>query len=313
MDDVTDFPFRELCKSFRAGLLYTEFISAEGINHDAYKSHRKMTFSDNQRPVAVQIFGADESELLRCLESVCEAHPDFVDINWGCPVRKVASRGAGSGMLKDIPKLLKITQSIVQHSPIPVSVKTRLGYDSESICIDYLVKGLQDIGVAMVAIHGRTKTQMYGGKADWDAIGRVKNNPSVTIPILGNGDITEASQVIEVRKKYGIDGVLIGRGAIGNPWIFEQASRLLHGESERPVTVAERVEVCRRHLAKTVDFYGERTALIVMKRHYSAYFKGLYNFRQFKSLLLNAMDIETVMAALDKVRDFYFNFDSTVG
>ena len=309
MDDVTDFPFRSLCKEFGADILYTEFIAAEGLNHDAFKSKRKMTISDAQRPVGVQIFGADEKELIKCLESVENVSPDFVDINWGCPVSKVASRGAGSGMLKDIPKLLKITQSVVRHSSVPVTVKTRLGYDDDSRCIATLARQLQDVGIAMLAIHGRTKTQMYRGLADWKAIGEVKNDPQIHIPIYGNGDIVEARQAVEMYNRYGVDGVLIGRGAIGNPWIFEQTKRLMQGLPEREIMVAERVEVCLKHLLASIDFFGEHTGLIVMKRHYAAYFKGLYNFKQFRTLLMEARTMDELMPLFDRISDYYSDKD----
>ena len=309
MDDVTDYPFRSLCKEFGADVLYTEFIAAEGLNHDAYKSHRKMTISNLQRPVGVQIFGSDERELIKFLESVESVSPDFVDINWGCPVSKVASRGAGSGMLRDVDRLVKITGSVVRHSAVPVTVKTRLGYDSESVCIGTLARRLQDVGIAMLAIHGRTKAQMYRGAADWDAIGAVKNDPQIAIPVFGNGDIVSPKQVVEVYRRYGVDGVLVGRGAVGNPWMFEQARRMLDGQGERSIAVGERVEVCRRHLMMSVDFFGEHTGLTVMKRHYAAYFRGLYNFRQFRALLMEARTLETLLPLFDRITEYYSEQD----
>lgn len=243
MDDITDLPFRELCKSFGADLLITEFIASEALNREAEKSYRKMRFTPAQRPLGIQIFGADEGELLQCLEIVEQQQPDFIDINWGCPVRKVAGKGAGSGILKDIPKMLHITEALVKHAHIPVTVKTRLGYDANDKPIVELAERLQDIGIAALSIHGRTKTQMYQGSADWTLIGQVKNNPRMHIPIFSNGDIVTPQQAIEARQRYGVDGILIGRGAIGNPWIFEQTQRLLRGEEERPISVAERVRV----------------------------------------------------------------------
>ncbi|MBO4751197.1 MAG: tRNA-dihydrouridine synthase [Bacteroidales bacterium] len=304
MDDVTDFPFRALCKEFGADVLYTEFISAEGINHDAFKSHRKMHFTDSMRPIGVQIFGADEGELLKCLAAVEQVEPDFIDLNWGCPVRKVATKGAGSGMLKDIPKLLHITESIVNHAHRPVTVKTRIGYDFDNICISSLARQLQDVGIAMLAIHGRTKSQMYSGSADWNDIGNVKNDTQIRIPIYGNGDVKEPSQVVELKNRYGVDGILIGRAAIGNPWIFEQSKRRLAGLDEREIAVAERVEVCERHIRMSVDFYGERTGLIVMKRHYAAYFKGLPNFKRFRTLLFNESSLDGLLRILNQIKDY---------
>ena len=305
MDDVTDAPFREMCKEMGADVLYTEFVSAEGLNHDAMKSKRKMRFEEWERPIGVQIFGADEAELVKCLTAVESVEPDFVDINWGCPVRKVAGKGAGSGMLRDVEKLVRITESIVRHAKVPVTVKTRIGYDAESVCIGPLVRELQAVGVAMVAIHGRTKTQMYGGEANWEAIGAVKADREVRIPIYGNGDIVEAREVKAVREKWGVDGVLIGRGAIGNPWIFEQSKRVMAGKEERVIEVAERVEVCRRHIRRAVEFYGEHTGLIVMKRHYGGYFKGLHNFKQFKALLMNGKCLEETERVMGMIEEYY--------
>ena len=305
MDDITDFPFRELCKPFGADLLITEFIASEALNRDAEKSLRKMRFSEAQHPIGIQIFGADEGELLQCLEVVEARQPDFIDINWGCPVRKVAGKGAGSGILKDIPKMLHITESLVRHAHLPVTVKTRLGYDATDKPIVELAERLQDIGIAALSIHGRTKTQMYQGQADWTLIGEVKNNPRMHIPIFGNGDIATPQQAVEARKKYGVDGILIGRGAIGNPWIFEQTQRLLRGEEEREVTVAERVDVCRRHLMASVDFKGEHTAIFEMRKHYGGYFKGLFDFKRFRIPLVTTTNLEEILALLTRISETY--------
>ncbi len=305
MDDITDFPFRELCKSFGTDLLITEFIASEALNRDAEKSLRKMQFSPAQRPLGIQIFGADENELLQCLEVVEAREPDFIDINWGCPVRKVAGKGAGSGILKDIPKMLRITEALVRRAHLPVTVKTRLGYDASDRPIVDLAERLQDIGVAALSIHGRTKTQMYQGQADWTLIGEVKNNPRMHIPIFGNGDIVTPAQAVEARRCYGVDGILIGRGAIGNPWIFEQTQRLLRGEEERPVTVSERVDVCRRHLMASIDFKGEHTAIFEMRKHYGGYFKGLFDFKRFRIPLVTTTSIEEVLSILDRISDHY--------
>jgi len=305
MDDVTDYPFRELCKAFGADLLITEFIASEALNRDAEKSLRKMQFSPAQHPIGIQIFGADEDELLQCLDIVEARQPDFIDINWGCPVRKVAGKGAGSGILRDIPKMLRITEALVRRATLPVTVKTRLGYDATDRPIVDLAERLQDIGVAALSIHGRTKTQMYQGQADWTLIGEVKNNPRMHIPIFGNGDIVTPRQAVEARRRYGVDGILIGRGAIGNPWIFEQTQRLLRGEEERPVTVAERVEVCRRHLLAEVEFKGERTALFEMRKHYGGYFKGLFDFKRFRLPLVTATTLPDVLTLLTAIAAHY--------
>jgi nifR3 family TIM-barrel protein len=305
MDDITDLPFRQLCKEFGADLLITEFIASEALNRDAEKSFRKMRFTPEQRPLGIQIFGADEDELLRCLEVVEQAEPDFIDINWGCPVRKVAGKGAGSGILQDIPKMLRITASLVKRSHLPVTVKTRLGYNSDSMMITDFCEALQDTGIAALSIHGRTKTQMYSGTADWTMIGAVKNNPRMHLPIFGNGDITTATQAVEAHRRYGVDGILIGRGAIGNPWIFEQCQRAFRGEPEREITVTERVEVCRRHLLAAADFKGKRTAVFEMRKHYGAYFKGFYNFKPFRLALVSTPSLEETLAVLDRIAEHY--------
>lgn len=305
MDDVTDFPFRELCKSFGADLLITEFIASEALNREAEKSYRKMRFSEGQHPIGIQIFGADENELIQCLEIVESQHPDFIDINWGCPVRKVAGKGAGSGILKDIPKMLHITEALVRRAHLPVTVKTRLGYDEHDKPIVTLAEQLQDIGVSALSIHGRTKSQMYKGEADWSLIGEVKNNPRMHIPILGNGDITTPQQALDARRRFGVDGILIGRGAIGNPWIFEQTQRLLQGLPEREITIDERVEVCRRHLLAAVEFKGEHTAIFEMRKHYGAYFRGLRDFKQFRIPMVSVATLDDLLPIFDQIAKFY--------
>ena len=305
MDDVTDMPFRQLCKEMGADLLITEFIASEALNRDAEKSLRKMAFSPEQRPIGVQIFGANEDELLRCLEVVEQAEPDFIDINWGCPVRKVAGRGAGSGILNDIPKMLRITSMMVKKATIPVTVKTRIAYSAESMPITDFAEALQDTGIAALSIHGRTKSQMYSGKADWSVIGRVKSNPRITIPVLGNGDIDSGSQVVESKRCYGVDGVLIGRAAIGNPWIFEQSQRALKGLPEREITVDERVGVCKRHLRLSAEFKGERATVFEMRKHYGNYFKGLRNFKPFRLALVSTQTVADTERVLDSIVDAY--------
>lgn len=305
MDDITDLPFRELCKEFGADLLITEFIASEALNRDAEKSLRKMRFSESQHPIGIQIFGSNEEELLRCLEVVEQAEPDFIDINWGCPVRKVAGKGAGSGILQDIPKMLRITTSMVKHANLPVTVKTRLGYSTDSMMITDFAEALQDTGIAALSIHGRTKNQMYSGNADWSMIGAVKSNPHIHIPIFGNGDVTTAAQAVDNKNRYGVDGILIGRGAIGNPWIFEQCRRAFTGLPEREITVAERVDVCRRHLQAAIVFKGERTAIFEMRKHYSNYFKGLYNFKPFRLALVSTNSATETFDVLDRIKQHY--------
>ncbi len=305
MDDVTDLPFRELCKSFGADLLITEFIASEALNREAEKSYRKMRFSPTQRPLGIQIFGAHEEELVKCVDIVEAQHPDFIDINWGCPVRKVAGKGAGSGILNDIPKMLHITKAVVRRAHIPVTVKTRLGFDANNKPIVDLAERLQDIGIAALSIHGRTKAQMYQGSADWTLIGEVKNNPRMHIPVLGNGDIVTPNQAVEAKQRHGVDGILIGRGAIGNPWIFEQTQRLFRGEPERLVTIQERVQVCHKHLLAAIEFKGEHTAIFEMRKHYGGYFKGLHDFKQFRIPLVNATSLDEIETILDRISEHY--------
>lgn len=305
MDDVTDLPFRQLCKEHGADVVVTEFIASEALNREAEKSYRKMRFTESQRPVGIQIFGSEEDSLLRCIDIVAQARPDFIDINWGCPVRKVAGKGAGAGMLRDIPKLIRITAALVRRSPMPVTVKTRLGYEESDKPIVTLAEQLQDIGVAALSIHGRTKTQMYKGSADWSLIGAVKNNPRMHIPVFGNGDIATPEQAVDAFSRYGVDGILIGRGAIGNPWIFEQTRTLLNGGEPRNISIEERAAVCRRHLLSAVDFKGEHTAAFEMRKHYGAYFRGLRDFKQFRIPLVTASRMEEILPMFDSIVQFY--------
>ncbi len=305
MDDITDFPFRALCKEFGADLLFTEFIASEALIRDAEKSKRKMLFAPQQHPIGIQIFGADEDAMLRCVDVVVAQQPDFIDINWGCPVRKVAGKGAGSGMLKDIPKLLKITAALVQRSPLPITVKTRLGYEENNKPIVTLAEQLQDVGVAALSIHGRTKTQMYSGMADWSLIGEVKNNPRLSIPVFGNGDLTTAQQVMEHKQRYGVDGVLIGRSAIGNPWIFKQAHAALRGEPIVLPTIEERCDVCRCHLLAAVAFKGERTALFEMRKHYGSYFAGIPHFKPFRLQLVSITALDELLPLFNQIAETF--------
>ncbi|MBQ7279202.1 MAG: tRNA dihydrouridine synthase DusB [Bacteroidales bacterium] len=305
MDDVTDMPYRSVCKQFGADVVVTEFIASEALNRDAEKSLRKMLFDEGQRPLGIQIFGSNEEELLQCLEIVEQRHPDFIDINWGCPVRKVAGKGAGSGMLREPDRLVAITASLVRRATLPVTVKTRLGYDESSKPIVELAERLQDVGVAALAIHGRTKAQMYRGTADWTLIGAVKENPRMHIPIFGNGDITTAAEAVAAHKRYGVDGILIGRAAIGNPWIFEQTQRALRGEEERLVPVTERVEVCLRHLMAEVEFKGEHSAIFEMRKHYGGYFRNLRDFKQFRIPLVTVDSLDKIIPIFDDIKQFY--------
>ncbi|MBO7227378.1 MAG: tRNA dihydrouridine synthase DusB [Bacteroidales bacterium] len=305
MDDITDLPFRKLCKPYGVDVLITEFIAADGIIREADKSHKKMTFDAMERPIAVQIFGHDLSSLLQSLEFVEAVQPDFIDINWGCPVKKVAGRGAGSGILKDVPKMIAITEAIVKASKLPITVKTRIGYEETNKPIVELAERLQDVGVKAISIHGRTKTQMYKGSADWTLIGKVKENPRMTIPVFGNGDITSAEIAVEMKNRYGVDGILIGRASIGNPWIFEQTKRLLNGLAEREITISERVEVCKKHLMAAIEWKGERTAIMEMRKHYGGYFKGIQDFKQFRIPLVTYSTLDELLPIFDAVEEYY--------
>lgn len=305
MDDVTDMPFRQLCKRHGADVLISEFIASEALIRDAEKSRRKMCFADFERPLGIQIFGNSLEAMSQCVDVVMEANPDFIDVNWGCPVRKVAGKGSGSGMLKDIPKLLEITAALVKRSPVPVTVKTRLGYDDSDKPIVSLAEKLQDVGVAAISIHGRTKAQMYRGTADWTLIAETKANPRLHIPVFGNGDIASPEQALEARRRYGVDGILIGRAAIGNPWIFEQTKSLMQSGAYGAVSVLDRVEACRQHLLAEVDFKGERQAVFEMRKHYGAYFRGLFDFKRFRIPLVTVTSLPEVLDVLDAVSDYY--------
>lgn len=307
MDDVTDLPFRQLCRRHGADVLISEFIASEALIRDVEKSRLKMRFDESERPIGIQVFGNEEDALLRCIDVVAAVKPDFIDINWGCPVRKVAGRGGGSGMLRDIPKLLHITEALVKRSPLPITVKTRLGYEENDKPIVSLAEQLQDIGVAAISIHGRTKTQMYRGNADWTLIGETKANTRIHIPIFGNGDLTTPQQVVDARSRYGVDGVLIGRAAIGNPWIFEQSKALMaHPDEPLPSpTVAERVAVCREHLLAAVDFKGEHTAIFEMRKHYGGYFRAIPDFKQFRIPLVTLTSLPDILATLDRISEAY--------
>lgn len=305
MDDVTDMPFRAVCKEHGADMLITEFIASEALIREVDKSLKKMQFADSERPVGVQIFGNDEESMIKAVEFVERMNPDFVDINWGCPMRKIAGRGAGSGILKDIPKMLGITKAVVNATRLPVTVKTRLGYDETDKPIVELAEMLQDVGIQAISIHGRTKTQLYRGTADWTLIAKTKENPRLKIPVFGNGDITSPEMAAEYRKRYGIDGILIGRAAIGNPWIFEQTKRLMDGEEISEIPVKEKVSVCRKHLLSAVQWKGERTAMLEMRKHYSGYFRGLRDFKQFRMKLVSVTTLDEILPVFDEINTFY--------
>jgi tRNA-dihydrouridine synthase B len=304
MEDITDPPFRHLCKEMGADWVYTEFISADGLVRDAVKSIRKLDINRGERPVSIQIFGANVEAMIGAAVLAEQASPDFIDINFGCPVRKVASKGAGSGMMNDVPKMVEITRRIVEAVGTPVTVKTRLGYDQQSKNIIDIAERLQDCGIAALAIHGRTRCQMYRGTADWTLIGEVKNNQRMYIPIIGNGDITDGPSAGQAIDNYGVDGIMIGRATIGNPWIFGEVKHYLkHGKPPVPPTLEEKLDVCRRHIKMSIDWKGEKTGLFEMRRHYCNYFKSIPNFKPFRMRLVTASSLEEVTGVLKEVEE----------
>ncbi|MDX1349433.1 MAG: tRNA dihydrouridine synthase DusB [Putridiphycobacter sp.] len=304
MEDVSDPPFRALCKKHGADLMYTEFISSEGLIRDAAKSVQKLDIYEYERPIGIQIFGYDIDSMRQTTEIVEQTNPDIIDINYGCPVKKVACKGAGAGILQDIPKMVKMTAEIVKATHLPVTVKTRLGWDDDTKYIEEVAERLQDVGIEALSIHGRTRKQMYKGEADWRLIAAVKNNPKISIPIFGNGDIDSPEKAVEYKKKYGVDGVMIGRASIGYPWIFNEIKHFVKtGAHLAPPTVADRVKAARTHLEMSVDWKGEILALNEMKRHYSNYFKGIANFKDYRIKLVTSFDLEEVRNTLEEIED----------
>ena len=302
MEDVSDPPFRAVCKDNGADLMYTEFISSEGLIRDAIKSRKKLDIFDYERPVGIQIFGGDEESLSLAAQIVEATNPDLLDINFGCPVKKVACKGAGAGILKDVPKMIRLTAAVVKATKLPVTIKTRLGWDDETKNIEEVAERLQDVGIKALTIHGRTRTQMYKGSADWTLIGKVKNNPRIQIPIFGNGDICTPEQVIAARQKYGVDGVMIGRAAIGYPWIFREIKHFMKTGEHLPLpTVLERVEICKKHLYQSVAWKGEIVGILEMRRHYTNYLKGLPHIKEFRQQLVTYNTLAEIEEVLDAV------------
>ena len=302
MEDVTDPPFRVLCREKGADWVFSEFISADGLIRDAAKSRVKMDIYPGERPVSIQIFGAHIDAMVEAARIVEEAGPEFIDINFGCPVRKVAAKGAGAGMLQDVPKMVEMTRQIVNAVQTPVTVKTRLGWDEHSKNIPEIAERLQDVGIAALTIHGRTRSQFYTGTADWTLIGAVKNNPRMHIPIIGNGDIKDPHSAGHFLNSSGVDGLMIGRATIGNPWVFEQISHYFRtGTIPDPPTIPQRVELCKRHLQMSVEWKGERTAVLEMRRHYCTYFKGIRNFKPFRMKLVTTYSAQEVYDLVDQV------------
>ena len=302
MEDVSDPPFRRLCKLHGADMLYSEFISSEGLIRDAIKSRQKLDIFDYERPIGIQIFGGDEEAMALSAKIVPTVRPDLVDINFGCPVKKVVSKGAGAGVLKDIDLMVRLTKAVVRSTDLPVTVKTRLGGDESSINIEEVAERLQDVGISALTIHARTRSQMYKGHSDWSYIAKVKNNPRIHIPIFGNGDIDSPQKALEYRNKYGVDGIMIGRAAIGYPWIFREIKHYFAtGELLSPPTIADRVAAARNHLIWSVEWKGERQGVLEMRRHYANYFKGLPNFKEHRQRLVTLDSAAEIVTALEEI------------
>jgi tRNA-dihydrouridine synthase B len=302
MEDVSDPPFRAVCKEGGADLMYTEFISSEGLIRDAAKSKQKLDIFEYERPIGIQLFGGDIGNMVQSAEIATEVRPDLIDINYGCPVKAVACRGAGAALLQDIPKMVKMTEEIVKCTPLPVTVKTRLGWDESTKNIIEVAERLQDIGIKALTVHGRTRVQMYKGEADWTLIGKIKENQRMHIPIFGNGDIDSAQKALEYKNRYGVDGVMIGRAAIGYPWIFDEIKHYLkHGERPLPPDMSERIRVTKKHLDFSIRWKGDRLGIFEMRRHYTNYFKGVPDFKPFRMRLVEADSDEEVIGILEEI------------
>jgi tRNA-dihydrouridine synthase B len=303
MEDVSDPPFRALCKEQGADVVYTEFISSEGLIRDAAKSRKKLDIYEKERPVGIQIFGANLESMLRTVEIVEQSNPDIIDINFGCPVKKVVSKGAGAGILKDIDLMVSLTEAMAKHTNLPITVKTRLGWDEASIKIVEVAERLQDVGCKAISIHGRTRAQMYKGEADWAPISEVKNNSRMHIPVFGNGDVNSPEKALEMRDKYGLDGAMIGRASIGNPWFFKQVKHFFEtGEHLPEITLADRVEMARRHLQMEIYWKGvEIVGVMETRRHYTNYFKGIPDFKEYRLKMVKSDTAQGVYDAFDEV------------
>lgn len=314
MEDVSDPPFRAVCKDNGADLMYTEFISSEGLIRDAIKSRKKLDIFDYERPIGIQIFGGDEESLALAAKIVEVTQPDLLDINFGCPVKKVAMKGAGAGVLRDIDLMVRLTAAVVKSTSLPVTVKTRLGWDNDSKNIEEVAERLQDVGIQALAIHGRTRMQLYKGEADWTLIEKVKNNPRIKIPIFGNGDIDSPEKALAYKNRYGVDGIMIGRAAIGYPWIFREIKHFFEtGQHLNPPSVEERVAVCRKHLRRSIEWKNPVVGINEMRRHYANYLKGLPNIKEFRNQLVTLKTEEEINAVLDKVASAYagYQFEKT--
>lgn len=306
MEDVSDPPFRAVCKQHGADLMYTEFISSEGLIRNAIKSRQKLDIFDYERPVGIQIFGGDEESMALSAQIVDAVNPDLLDINFGCPVKKVVCKGAGAGILKDLPKMIKVTEAVVKSTSLPVTVKTRLGWDEQSKNVEEVAERLQDVGIQALTVHGRTRAQMYKGEADWTLIAKIKENPRIHIPIFGNGDIDSPQKALEYKNRFGVDGIMIGRAAIGYPWIFNEVKHYFAtGELLAAPTIADRVDVCRTHFQKSIEWKGNWVGIVEMRRHYSQYFKGINHFKEYRNQLVTSDSVEEIQQILNNVLEHF--------
>ena len=309
MEDVSDPPFRALCKEQGADVVYTEFISSEGLIRDAAKSVLKLDIYEKERPVGIQIFGAELDSMLQAVDIVEQSNPDIIDINFGCPVKKVVCKNAGAGILRDIPLMVKLTEEIVKRTKLPVTVKTRLGWDSNSIKIVEVAERLQDVGIKAISIHGRTRVQMYKGEADWRPIAEVKNNQRMQIPVFGNGDVDTPEAAAKMRDEFGLDGAMIGRASIGYPWFFKEVKHYFEtGKHLEPPTMPERVDAARRHLQMAIDWKGEKLGVFETRRHYTNYFKGIPHFKEYRTKMVTSDDAVDVFAAFNEVLEKFGDF-----
>jgi nifR3 family TIM-barrel protein len=312
MEDVSDPPFRAICKKNGADLMYTEFISSEGLIRDAIKSRQKLDIFEEERPIGIQIFGGDEEAMAMAAKIVDATKPNLVDINFGCPVKKVVSKGAGAAVLKDIDLMVRLTKAVVQSTSLPVTVKTRLGWDYDCINIEEVAERLQDVGIKALAIHGRTRCQLYKGSADWTPIARVKENPRIHIPIFGNGDIDTPEKAVLFKNKFGVDGIMIGRAAIGYPWIFNEIKHFIKtGDHLPPPTIEQRVEVIRQHLKQSIQWKGINAGINEMRRHYTNYLKGLPNIKEFRLKLVTISDVGQIDEILSQIISCYEGYEFT--
>lgn len=303
MEDVSDPPFRFVCKQNGVDMMYTEFISSEGLIRDAAKSLQKLDIFEYERPIGIQIFGSNIESMREATEIATKASPDLIDINYGCPVKNVACRGAGASLLQDIDKMVLMTKAVVESTHLPVTVKTRLGWDDNTKNVYEVAERLQDVGIKALTIHGRTRAQMYKGQADWSLIRDIKRNPNIQIPIFGNGDVDSIEKAADWRLEYETDGIMIGRAAIGYPWIFREIKHFFAtGERLEGPTIKERIEVCRTHLAKSIEWKGEKTGIFEMRRHYSNYFKGIPNFKEYRMLLVTLESVSAINEVLEEIR-----------